>query len=259
MELVLAILHVDDLARLGVTIPKPTADARAIFDAAQVAASLQPADTLRRALEAGEITPENVGDLLRSTALDHSAQQSAHALVLDLQFALNRQLHKGLLEAEAKIVTELRAVFAPAAAIVTAAAGHFGPETTAEQVIGMGEAAVESWNQLGAATKVLDKVFSAYLCQLREVTRTLPEQPVTLFVTGKGVLDLEHAAALYAKPRTRWLGLAHDGFTLRLNSTTEAAELVAKVQAARDKAEAVEKEARLAEHRRRHMPIGLGR
>ena len=85
--------------------------------------------------------------------------------------------------------------------------------------------------------------------------RELPDEPVSLFIANGKTLNLAHASALY-RVNGGWLTLAHAGFKLRLNTPTEAAELVAAARAREARAVEEHRQAQLAAHRRKHMPMG---
>lgn len=255
MDLMLTIPYLDQLASLGVTIPPEAANARGVFDEALLVANRKPSDDLKDALVAGKVTPANVGEMVYKAAAEHTAQESAHAIVRDLQLTLNRIMHDALRADEAQIVRQLREKFTPAAKAVTEAAKHFGPEATAEQIITGQPEVIEAWRFLEAHMRTLNAVSSAYRSLLGSVTRTLPDAQVILFVTGKGI-DLDRAAGIY-RANGAWLALARAGYTLRLNSTTEAATVTARAEDAKAQRAAAAREQYLKAHRLQHMPIGL--
>ena len=84
MDLDLTIRYLDDLTALGVTVPKAATDARAIYDAALAVAGVNPLSTLHAALEAGELTPGNVGERVQAAAFDLTAQRNALEIVRNL-------------------------------------------------------------------------------------------------------------------------------------------------------------------------------
>jgi hypothetical protein len=81
-----------------------------------------------------------------------------------------------------------------------------------------------------------------------------PEPLVALFVDRPA--DLDHAREVY-RGNGCWLALAHAGFKLKLNSPTEAQAVMQADADRKAKAAAAEREAQLAEHRRKYMPIGM--
>lgn len=257
MDITLTVRYLDDLANLGVTIPDATARARDVYDAAVLTASAHPSDDLKAQLEAGTVTPDNVGELVYKAAADLTAKQNAHQIVRDLQLTLNKAMRQGLRDNEHRIVADLRATFKPAADGITKAAQHFGPGTTSDQVISAPAEVIAAWNATASQAATLDTVSAAYRSLLNDVTNELPtgEDMVSLFVTGKTV-NLDHAASLYRGP-DKWLALAHAGFKLRLNSPAEARAVVASAADLKAKQAEAERALRLAEHRRQHMPLGL--
>ena len=152
MELDLTVRYLDTLTALGVRVPKAATDAAAIYSTALAAASRQPDDTLRLALEAGELTPENVADRVHAAASDLTAQQNALTLVRNLMLPLNRVIREALRDNRDRITTDLAAAFKPAAEKVTEAGKHFGPDTKADHVIDRGPELIDLWRSLSAPT-----------------------------------------------------------------------------------------------------------
>lgn len=130
----------------------------------------------------------------------------------------------------------------------------FGPDATGDQIVHMSAEAIAAWKELDEHSHTLERVSVAYRSLLNDVLREMPTELVSLFVTG--TVDLGHAAELYQR-RNCWHELAHAGFKLRLNDTTEAAAVVARAQAVRGEQEAAEREHQLEAHRRQQMPIGM--
>lgn len=247
MDLMLTTRYLDDLAGLGVTVPAKSQTAREVYEAAIAAAAAKPSDALKQKLEAGELTPDNVGSHVRDAALELGAQQNAHQIVRDLGLTIHRAIREGLREEVARIHAELKATFAPAAAGIAKAAAHFGPDATADEVVRMKPEAVKMWNQTSGYMSTLDAVSIAYRTLLVDVLRTPVDRQVTLFVTEilHDVNDLNSADELY-RVRGSWLALAHAGYTLTLN-TVEEANQVDTAQRARIAAiEAEKKAARVA-------------
>lgn len=249
MDLNLTIRYLDDLAGLGVTIPKRCLDARGIYEAALAAASSHPSDSLRLALDAGALTPENVGDRVREAAISLTAKQNAHQIVRDLQNTLNKAIREALCEHATQIHGELDAVFKPAADGVARAAQHFGPDTTADEVLAMPTAAAAQWRTLASHMHTLDVVSAGYRSFLVDVMRTPPENKAALFITDGSKLDL--AAELY-RVRGSWHAMAAAGISLRLNTPEQAAAVVAEAQEIQARATAAEREAHLKAHRHKH-------
>lgn len=255
MDLILTTRYLDDLAGLGVTIPAESDNARRIYNEALAAAAVHPVDTLREAFAAGEITPDNVAAAVRQAAADMTAQQNAHAIVSSLSTALNKAIRDGLRSHFDQIHADLAATFSPAADEVMKAARHFGPDTSADEVLTMRPEAIKAWKQVGAAATTLDAVSRAYRSLLVDVMADRHDQPVTLFVTGSEV-NVDQAAETY-RVSGSWLALAHAGFRLKLNTPTEARSIERQWEQVKAKAVAAEREIELAAHRRKYMPLGI--
>ncbi len=207
MELMMTVRYLDELAALGVTIPDAAVNARNVYDEALRAASRQPSNDLKAALEAGDVTPGNVAVLVHQAASDLSAQQHAHAIVADLNLTLNRIIRQALRDDQQRIVADLRATFEPAAEAVTKAAEHFGPGTTADDVISAPAAVIKAWKDVSTHSRTLDAVSAAYRGLLNDVMRALPDDLVSLLRhrhrrPAPGQRALPRPGAL-ARPRTR--------------------------------------------------------
>jgi hypothetical protein len=255
MDITQTTMYLDDLTALGVTLPTATATARDIYTEALRAARLDPSTGLKEALEAGTVTPENVAELVRQAARDLGAQAHASQIVRDLHVTLNQAMRAALREDVDRIHRELRAVFEPAAATVTKAAQHFGPSTTADEVIGGKPEAIKLWKDVTGASGTLDAVSVAYRPLVVDILHNAPDPMVALFVDRPA--DLDQASEVYRAGNGCWLALAHAGFKLKLNSPTEAQAVVQADADRKAKAAAAEREAQLAEHRRKYMPIGM--
>lgn len=254
MDLTLTVRYLDDLAGLGVVLPAAALNARDIYEQALIAARENPSDDLATKLDAGEITPENVGQLVRDAALTHAAQQNALVIVSDLQNKLNRVIRDALRADFSRLHSQLAATFQPAADAVAKAARHFTVDTTAEEVLTMKPEAIKQWQQIEAHHRTLETVSSEYRTLVGSVLRQLPDHIVSLFVAAS--TDLDETDAQY-RSRNRWLALAASGHELRLNTPEQAAQVVAATEAAQAAALEAERQARLAQHRRQHMPVGL--
>ena len=238
MDLDLTVRYLDDLTALNVRVPDKAIAAADIYRAALTTAAEQPATEIQTALAAGTVTAKNVGDMVRDAALRQAAQQNAHQVVQALVLPISKAIRRALRESRDRIISELRKQFDPAAAEVAKAAAHFGPDTTAEDVITENPDVVKRFNQIAAHVTTLDSISRTYRTLLSDVLRELPDQIAALFVADAGNLD--HLAEVY-RTRGSWLALAHAGYKLQLNTPAEAAEVMAR-------AEAKASEAAKAEH-----------
>lgn len=249
MDLDMTVRYLDDLTALNVTVPDQAIAAADIYRAALAAAGEAPAADLQAALVAGKVNPSNVGDMVREAALRQAAQQNAHQVVTALRTTINKAIRDALREDSDRIIGELRTQFDPAAAEVVKAAAHFGPDTTADDVITEKPDVVKRFNQIAAHVTTLDLVARAYRSLLSDVLRELPDDIATLFVADAS--DLNHLRELY-RPTRSWLALAHAGFTLRLNTPVEAAEVVARADAKAAELAKAEHERAVKANRHKH-------
>lgn len=249
MDLDLTVRYLDDLTAVNVTPPAKSVAAADVYREALRTAALTPADDLNAGVLDGSITAETVGQMVRDAALAQAAQQNAHLIVRDLHNTFNRAIRDGLREDTTRLTAELRTVFDPAAEKVTAAAKHFGPDTTAEEIVTAKPEVVKQWNQMHAHTATLDTVSRLYRTLISDVRRELPDRVSTLFVTG--AVDLDQAEELY-RQRGRWLALAHAGIGLHLNTPEEAQRLVVTAQQLEAKRLQSDHEERVKVNRFRH-------
>jgi hypothetical protein len=249
MDLDLTIRYLDDLTALNVTVPAKAIDAADVYRAALAAAGEAPAADLQAALVAGKLNPKNIGGMVREAALAQAAQQNAHQVVASLRLTINKVIRDALREDRDRIITELRKGFDPAAAEVAKAAEHFGPGTTAEDIVTARPDVVKKYNQLAAHVTTLDLVSRAYRTLLSDVLRELPDDIATLFVADAE--DLGTLRELY-RSHGSWLALAHAGYTLRLNTPNEAAALVARAEAKAAELAKAEHDKAVEANRHRH-------
>ncbi len=99
------------------------------------------------------MTPDNVGELLRSAALAAAAQDKAHALLRDLQIPLVRRFAQAVRGDADRLITDLRKVFTPAAKVVQRAGALFPVGATGEQVLAAGTQAAATWRELEQARR----------------------------------------------------------------------------------------------------------
>lgn len=256
MDLDLTVRYLDDLTALNVTLPDNAVRAADTYRAALAAAAEAPATDLQAALVAGTLTPDNIAAMVSDAALRQAAAKNAHEVVNALRTTFNKVIRDALRLDRDRITKELRAQFDPAAAKVAEAAQHFGPDTTPDQVITAKPDVVKRYNQVAAHVTALDAVTQAYRTLLSDVLRELPDDIVTLFITGAD--DLDHARDLY-RARGSWLALAHAGFSLRLNTPSEAAKVSARASAKAQEAAAAEHALAVKASQHRHrFELGMG-
>lgn len=243
MDLMTSLRFLDDVTGHGVTVPAAAETARATHYATHAAAQAQPTDDLRAALTDGRMTPDNAADMIREAALASVARQAANEMIRDLSLVLARQITQAVRDDAPRIIEQLRARFAPAAATVTKAAQTFPPGVTAAQVVTMKPADIKVWNDLDDATATLEAVARIYRALLTEVTRHRPDHDGALFVTE--VDDLDQLGGLY-RGRDKWLEMARAGYTLALNSPEEAARITTPALEADAAREAARKATRRA-------------
>lgn len=243
MELDLTVRYLDDLTALNVTLPTKSVAAADAYREALRVASLSPAADLAAGILGGIITADTIGEHVSTGALELAAKAHAHELVRNLGTTFNRAIRDGLREDAERIITELRATFDPAAKAIMDAALHFGPGTTAADVITAKPDVVKRYNSISSHGVTLDAVRRAYLTLLTDVTRDRPDEIAALFVTDAD--DLNALEETY-RDREPWLSLAHHGYTLRLNTPAEAERVVAAAHAKEQARLAAEKAEQVA-------------
>lgn len=219
--------------RLSVDLPERTAQALAVYHAANEAAAAQPADDLRAAFDRGELDPSSVGQVLRDAAVAQNARQSMGALVQDLQLPVVRAAVAALREDGDRLVAEMRGPFDAAATGMTTAAGLFAPGADAEQVLASEPEAAAAWSALDAHRDVLDAVHSVRL-DLAQVGYGPHDPHVSFYVADVAdevaLQDAAHAYDDSTGRGGRWHRLA--GVTrLHLNTADQAARVIATARA----------------------------
>lgn len=234
-----------DLRTYGVKTDKTVTEALAIIEASKAVRNISPVDDLRSAYANGDITSANVRDtIIQAASLAAGAERIALAANA-VEDATNGTLRRWIGAREDQIVSTLRAPFGQAADYVHAAARYFPPNATDSQILAGGSKAVEAREGLGAALDKLNHIRSLRM-SVAECAGG-GEQDASWYIDGATDLDaLDAAQRAYYGSGNAFHSLAHAGFTLRLNTKSDAAKVAQGAKATTDAAEAVEREKRVA-------------
>lgn len=227
---------ISELAHFQVTVDKSVHDALDLLDAAKAAALLDPTADLAAAYQAGKLTPTNVGKHMIHAATISLARERLYLASQAIEQGVSATIREWIRANADRIITEMRPAFDDAAALVHAAGAHFPPAATAAQIIEGGSRAVEAHEHLDAALATLHRVRA-----LRIAVGDCAghgEQDVTWWVAAvSDALHLDQAVRAYTSAGDAFHSLAHAGFTLRMNTVTEAARITSGVQRVEAEAE----------------------
>jgi hypothetical protein len=237
---------VANLEKYGVATDGTVARTLAIIDAANAVANTQPLKDLQAAY--GDLTPDTTAHAIidaASLAAGSQRIREASGVVIG---AANGTLRQWIGQHEDKIVKALRPAWDQAAAVVHVAGKHFPPGASPESILGAGVAAATAYQGLASALDTLAQIRSLR-AEVADCAGS-GEQDVTWYITGAKDLDaLEAAGRAFHGSGSCWHALAFAGFTLRLNTRTEADRLAAGARSVSDAKEQAEREARAAELR----------
>lgn len=262
MEIIELVSLCNQLESLGVEPPGEARRALDVHAALMEAAAQSPSGDLREALADGTLTAASAPKLLWEAARNETARQSAHALSRDLNHPIRSAVTSALAEDSGKIIDQLRRPFTVAAEAMHKAGQHLAPDATDAGVLAAGRDAAELWQQLAEHCAVLDSIMGARFA-LDALTGGQPSPTAAGYIADAPDAEaLDHAARLFdgagpglagPLPPTvggRWHRLTHAGYTLRLNSRGEAAQVAAAASASTARARAVSEEERSARNRR---------
>lgn len=240
------------LAAHGVTLDETATEALAVIKAAQAARDAQPMNDLRARYAAGEVTSDNAEGLIIEAAVLAAGADRIRQAAAEMEGAASGTLRRWVGANADRIVKELRPAFDKAAAHVAVAGRHFPPGATPAQLVAAGSDAVAAHEGLDAALSTLDTLRTLRVDVADCAGNT--EQDVTWWITPTPThpLDREaqdNAERLFKGAGNAFHALAHAGFTLRMNTTAEAAKVAAGARAITDAREAAEREAAAAEVR----------
>lgn len=245
---------VADLRAAGVTVPKHVSAALDLLKTARETMLTDPTAGLRDEYDAGTLTTTNVAERMIHAATIAAAAERLRLALVTIEQAVTRTVNVWLKTDADKIVTALRPAFDEAAAIVQTAGAHFPPHASAAQILDGGAAAAAAHEQLAEALAALD-----HLRNLRVSVAYAAgegEQDASWWIAdARDAGALEQAQRAYYGSGNAFHALAHEGFTLRLNTTAEAARVAAGARAATEAEEHARREAALKEHRESWAPF----
>lgn len=236
------------LAAAGLDLPKGAVAALAVDAAATEAANVPPTADLLELLNAGKVTPANVGKHVAEAATRMAAQQFAQQVVRDLDGPLRMSFNAAVRAEAPALLLAMRPRFDAAAAVVEAAAEHFPPGATDKQILAGGAASAAAHEQLSEACAELGRV-RAVRVLLADLTGE-GEQEVSWFIASAAdATDLERASWAWRQPADPFHSVAAAGFRLRLNTPQEAAVITSAAARATALAEQAERERLVSEAR----------
>ncbi len=200
--------------------------------------------------------PDVVADRVRQAGLDQAAYIEMARVGTDVEHRLAADAAASLRENSDKIIIAMRKKFDPAVTVVQAAAdAGLTPHTDTAALLDTAEPAViEAYRALGPATAELDRIAALRNSMITVAGIGPVEYPLAALVTdvpdlptldGAGStwkgetetvqVDLPFGSSLARVRRPRlggpWLALLTGGYTLRLNTATEAEAVVAAASA----------------------------
>jgi hypothetical protein len=234
-----------DLEQHGVKTDKTVTEAVAVIEAARAVVDTRPIADLRAAYETGQISATNAADAITQAATLAVASERIREASGALQDAANATLRRWVGAREDQIVKALRPAFDKAAATVQLAGRYFAPNATSDQILAGGSDAVRAREGLAAA---LDTLAAIRNCRVQVADCAgNPEQDATWYIEGARDLDhLDEAHRTYSGSGNAFHALAHAGYTLRLNTKTEAAKVAHGARNVSDAEEAKRREQRVA-------------
>lgn len=159
------------VTRLGGTVPAELQRILDTLDAILQWAPQSATDILSAALKGGKLTPDNVGAVLDKALLESGSADEAREMRGLATGRLTREFVEALYgHAGDELLASLTPIFDEAVHGVVRAAEHFGPDTTAEQVLELGDEAASAWRALGTHQQTLDDIQQNVIHPLVDVT-----------------------------------------------------------------------------------------
>jgi hypothetical protein len=236
-------------AGLNINLPKECQDASALANAALEATNPPAIQDLHDGILAGTITPKNIAAKLTDSAIAIMAAERIHTAAEGTQSAINT-LYFGALKANAdKLVAALRPVFDEAAAVIHTAGKHFAADANERDILNAGMEAVNAWHNLAAAKTTMTQIINARAV-IAEAERD-NTSPYLHYITGNHTqAQLWQAEAEYTGVGHGLHNLARAGFTLHLNTKTEAQKLAETARTRTEQERAKADAARIADSKR---------
>lgn len=246
-----------DLETFGATMPKTVTNARATLAAAKEAAAHQPLSDLAAEYQSGKVTAANVGARMTAAGNALAVVDHIRQVLSTIENGVTGTIRAAIRSDAEKILTALRPAFDQAATVVQTAGTHFGSSATADQILAGGVPAVLASQQLSEALNTLTQI-RALRIALADCGYGSPDndaQDVTWWIAeAEDSTALTTARRAYTAPGDAFHNLAALGFTLRMNTSQEAARVAAGAKAATDAREAAQREEALREHRESWAP-----
>lgn len=230
---------------LGIDLPKACQEASALANAALAATSTPAVKDLHDEILAGTATQKNIAAKLKESAIELLAAERIITAAEGTQSAINT-LYFGALKASAdQLVTALRPTFDEAAAVIQTAGKHFAATASEKDVLNAGMEAVQAWHSLAAANNTMTKIRNARAV-IAEAERD--NAPSYLhYITGNHTqAELWQAEAQFNGVGHGLHNLARAGFTLHLNTKTEAQKLADTARTKTEKEQAQAERDRIA-------------
>lgn len=239
-----------DLASFGVKLDPAVAEAMAVIEEARDVRNARPLEDLASKYARGEVTSRNTREQIIEAATLAAGSERIHLAAAQIENAACGTLRAWVKKNSDQIVDQLRLAFDQRAAHVAVAAHYFPPDATPAQLVAAGAAAVEAHEGLDATLSTLNTLRSLRVEVADCAGFGADEQDATWWIAGaRDAASLEHARRLFHGVGNAFHALAHAGFTLRMNTTAEAAKVAAGARAITDAREAAEREAAAAEVR----------
>lgn len=234
---------------LGVDLPKACQDASALATAALSATTTPAVQDLHDGILAGTVTPKNIAAKLTESAIALMAAERTITAAEGTQSAIN-ELYFGALKAHAdQLVTALRPVFDEAAAVIQTAGKYFAAGATERDVLNAGIEAVQAWHNLAAANDTMTRIRNARAVIAEAERDNTPNY--LHYITGNHTqAQLWQAEAEFTGIGNGLHNLARAGFTLHLNTKTEAQKLAQTARTKSEQEQAQAEAARIAEYQK---------
>ncbi len=192
-----------------------------------------PVGPLRAALQAGEITSDNLASAVEDAAAKIAALDRASSIIAELDFPLTVRFSDAVQANADSIVEQLQPHFDANAERLTSASRVLPVDSTAESVLGSGPDAASAWHSLAQAALGLDSIADVRIRLEKYGYGDTSGNRVAAFVADvdKDALIATNLAFRGldrdGRPLTpcqggNWRRLVDAGHTLRLNSEVEA-------------------------------------
>lgn len=222
---------------LGIDLPKECQDASALANAALAATNSPAVQDLHDAILSGTITPKNIAAKLTESAISLMAAERIITAAEGTQSAINT-IYYGALRAHAdQLVTALRPAFDEAAAVIQTAGKHFAADANEREILNAGMEAVSAWHNLAAAKTTMTQIINAR-ATIADAERDHTSAYLHYITGNHTQAQLWQAEAEYTGVGHGLHNLARAGYTLHLNTKTEAQKLAETARTRTEKEQA---------------------